>query len=131
MSVAEDGLALEWLPGELAVVRLGASDPLPEWALRGLVHGMVRTPDELSIVCAAAEVPHEVQAERGWRLLRVRGPLQFDLTGILASLTGPLAAAGVPIFSISTFDTDYLMIRAADASRATEALSRAGHRFDE
>ncbi len=131
MSVAEDGLALEWLPGEFAAVRLDAADPVPEWALRGRLHGITRTPDELSIVCDAAEVPQDVRAERGWRMLRVRGPLQFDLTGILASLTGPLAAAGVPIFSISTFDTDYLMVRAADASRATDALNRAGHRFDE
>ncbi len=131
MSGAEGGLTLEWFPGELAVVRLESAAPLPPWAGRGVFHGVVRTPDELSIVCPADGVPGDVRAERGWRLMRVRGPLQFDLTGILASLTAPLAAAAVPLFSLSTFDTDYLMVRSDDVSRATEALTRAGHRFDE
>ena len=82
------------------------------------------------MVCAERDVPVAVQAERGWSLLQVRGPLDFSLVGVLASLALPLAQAGVSIFSISTYDTDYLLVRQADLERAAQALTRAGHRLE-
>ena len=86
-----------------------------------------RTPDELSVVCAADAVPAGVRAERGWKALAVDGPLAFELTGILAGLTGVLARAGVPLFALSTHDTDLLLVREADLERAVAALRAAGH----
>ena len=80
------------------------------------------------MVCGEADVPAEVAAERGFRRLTVRGPLEFSLVGVLASLTAPLAEAGVSIFSISTFDTDHVLVRGADLDRACSALEAAGHR---
>jgi hypothetical protein len=78
-------------------------------------------------VCASEDVPLDVQAQRGYRGLVVRGPLDFNLVGILASLAGPLAAASISIFAVSTFDTDYLFVREGDLDRAVAALHNSGH----
>ena len=88
------------------------------------------SPDELSIVCPQEHIPEGVQHESGWRAFRVAATISFDLTGVLASLAEPLARAGISIFPISTYDTDYLLVRATDVQRATDTLRRAGHRFD-
>jgi hypothetical protein len=88
---------------------------------------VTRTDAELSVVCPEDAVPAPVRAERGWRCLRVRGPLGFGMTGVLASLAGPLASSGVSIFVVSTYDTDYLMVQERDLERAKDALARAGH----
>jgi hypothetical protein len=112
------------LPELLAVCRLAASDRVPSWALElheGLV-SITRTPDELSIVCPDAAVPPDVEVESGWRALKVPGPIPFDQIGILASLADPLAAAGVSIFAVSTYDTDYVLVKEADLERALAAL---------
>src|SRR3954463_2110855 len=98
------------LPDTLAVCRLRASERIPSWALE-LHEGFVsitRTPDELSIVCDEEAVPPDVEVESGWRALQLPGPIPFDQVGVLASVATPLAAAGVSIFAISTFDTDYV-----------------------
>lgn len=113
-------------PEILAVCRLGPTDAIPPWATAGGFFSVTRTRDELSIVCEEARVPADVKAERGWRTLKVEGPLDFSLTGILAGLSGTLAAAGVSLFAVSTFDTDYLLVREAALGRAVEAL-RANH----
>jgi uncharacterized protein len=123
-------LDLTLLRESLAVCRLPSQAAVPDWATGSFI-AIARTPDELSIVCAEASVPAEVQAERPWRAFMVAGPLDFALTGILAAIATPLAEAGVPIFAISTFDTDYVLVRAADVSRATKALRTAGHRVHE
>src|SRR3954447_20925520 len=112
------------LPDTLAVCRLRASERIPSWALE-LHEGFVsitRTPDELSIVCDEEAVPADVEVESGWRALQLPGPIAFEQTGVLASLASPLAAAGVSIFAISTFDTDYVLVRAQDLETALEAL---------
>ncbi len=120
-------LALDVLPGRLAICRL-APDALPaDWMWSGPIASVTRTDAEISVVCDEKTVPEGVRAETGWRALRVRGPLVFDLTGVLASLTAPLAAAGVPIFSLSTFDTDVVLVREDDLDGATTALREAGH----
>jgi len=123
-----DQLTLQELPGIFAVCRLGPDATVPAWAWQGPLVSVTRTMDELSIVCAEATVPPDgVQVERGWRAFRVAGRLDFALVGILARLTAPLAEAGVSVFALSTFDTDYLLVRAADVDRAAEALRAAGH----
>ena len=86
---------------------------------------------ELSVVLPEENVPADWLAERGWRCLKVQGPLDFGLTGVLASLTVPLAGAGIPIFAISTYDTDYFLVHDADLSRAIEALSLHGNLVEE
>lgn len=120
-------LNLELLAGTFAVCRLEPSAPLPEWAAAGPFVSLTRTDAELSVVCGEAAVPAGVRCEAGWRCLRVKGPLGFGLTGILASLADPLASSGVSIFVVSTFDTDYLMLQQRDLERGVDALRRAGH----
>jgi hypothetical protein len=120
-------LKLELLDGSYAVVRLDAGEPPPAWAAGGPFVSITRTEAELSVVCPEPAVPSGARAERGWRCLRVAGPLGFGMTGILASLAGPLASSGVSIFVVSTYDTDYLLLQDRDLDRGTHALSRAGH----
>jgi uncharacterized protein len=123
------GLLLRLLPGRLAVCRLDAGQPVPAWALSSAFVSVTRTETELSIVCAEAEVPDETRAERGFRAFQVAGPLEFSLTGLLESLLEPLARASIPVFVLSTHDTDYLLVREADRRHSVVALRRAGHRI--
>jgi hypothetical protein len=112
------------LPEALAVCRLPASDRIPSWARErheGFV-SITRTPDELSIVCPQVAVPPDTQSEDGFRALMVPGPIPFEQTGVLASLANPLAAAGISIFAVSTYDTDYVLVREHDLERALAAL---------
>ncbi|MCK5430181.1 MAG: ACT domain-containing protein, partial [Anaerolineales bacterium] len=99
------------LPGLFAVCRLPAQAPSPEWAQSDELLAFTRTRDEFSIVCAEEQIPANVTAERGWRILKVVGPLDFSLVGVLASLAVPLADAGVSIFALSTYDTDYILVK--------------------
>ncbi len=123
-------MQLHLLQGDYAVCRLAADAPVPTWALDGTFGSVTRTCDELSVVVQEASAPRSVSAERGWALLQVAGPLDFALTGVLASLTAPLAAAGIPLFALSTFDTDYLLIKRARVEAACDALRAAGHEVD-
>lgn len=120
---------LDLLEGVVAVCRLDADDDLPDWVDltdRHLV-SVTRTVNELSIILGQDAVPPGVIAERGWRVLAVRGPLAFSLTGVLAGLAQPLADAGVPIFALSTYDTDLLLVGQDDLDAAVAALGSAGH----
>ncbi|RMH21309.1 MAG: ACT domain-containing protein, partial [Acidobacteria bacterium] len=128
-SAPRAGLALEVTGGELAICRL-APGRVPRWAFRGDFIAITRTPDELSVVCDAKSVPKRIRAEHGWRAIRVVGPLDLSLIGVLASIAVPLAEAGIGLFSISTYDTDYVLVRAAALDQAVAALTAAGHRFD-
>jgi hypothetical protein len=124
-------LAIDVRPGEYAVVRLPADAPVPQELLEPGEPAFVsvtRTPEELSVICPAGREPAGSTAgEDGWRLLSVRGPLEFTLTGIIAALASELAAAGVALFSMSTFDTDHILVRAADLDHAVKALRESGH----
>lgn len=125
-TMTDPRLTLSLLPETLAVARLSADAPLPGWVDWSDPFVTVsRTRDEVSVACLEARVPAEQQAERGWRAFKVEGPLDFALTGILARLATPLAEAGISIFAISTYDTDYLLVRAADLGAATAVLGRA------
>ena len=119
-------MRLRLLDGEYAVCRLPEDADVPDWA-GGAFTSVTRTPSELSVVCDAAGVPGHVQAEAPWRAIEVEGPLEFTLTGVLAQLTAPLADAGVSVFAIATYDTDYLLVRSDDLEAATAALEAAGH----
>jgi len=114
------------LPDTFALCRLSADEIVPEWAMIGEFVSITHTQDELSIVCAAENVPPDVKADRGWSALKVEGPLDLALTGILASLTRPLAQAQINLFAVSTFDTDYLLVKEYNLARACEALREAG-----
>jgi hypothetical protein len=116
------------LPGRWAVVRFPADAPVPEWALRPSPFVSIsRTADELSIVCPEAFVTPSARCEGGWQVIKLLGPFPFEEVGILASFAAPLAAAGVAIFAISTFDTDYILIKSAQVEAAVDALRSAGH----
>ena len=119
------GLEIQVLPGEYAVWQLPADALLPRIEGAGFL-SVTRTPDEVSVVSPADSVPAGVPAETEFRCLAVAGPLAFNLTGVVAGLSTPLAEAKVPIFVISTFDTDYLLVRSEDLSRARRALTAAG-----
>jgi hypothetical protein len=122
-------LTLSILPDKLAICRLPPNAMVPIWASGGVLLSITRTADELSIVCPEAGVPEDVLADRGWRCFKVEGPLALSLTGVLASLLNPLAEARINIFALSTFDTDYLLVKEDKVSRAAEILIQAGHRL--
>jgi hypothetical protein len=119
-------LRIALLPASLAVCRLAPDAPWPAWP-RGAFTSITRTADELSVVCDDDAVPNDVRADRGWRVLRVEGPLPFELTGVAASLTAPLAEARISVFLIATFDTDYLLVKEDVLPQAVGALRAAGH----
>jgi hypothetical protein len=122
-------LPLELLRETLAVCRLAPDAAVPAWAQGSSSFLTIsRTAEELSITAVQAGVPEGVRCEREYRALRVRGPLPLDLIGVLASIADPLAAAGLSIFAISTFDTDYVLVKSKDLDAALVALERAGHR---
>ena len=108
-------------------MQAGPGGDIPSWATRGKFFSVTRTHEELSVVCPEASVPEGVRSEKGWRALRVSGVLDFSLVGVLASLTAPLAEAGVALFALSTFDTDYLLVKEHDLGKAIEALVAYGH----
>lgn len=120
-------LSLALLDGIYAVARLAPSDPIPDWATESPFHSITRTAGELSIVSEAVSVPSEVRAERDWKCLEVAGPLDFSEIGIMAALTRALADAEVSVMALSTYDTDYLLVREAVLDRAIEALGSDGH----
>lgn len=128
---ASHHLELTLLPHRYAVFQLlPGNQSEADWAKLGAAAAFVsvtRTHDEISGVCEESRLPANATAQRGRRLLRVKGPLDFSLTGILASLTGPLAEAGISIFAISTYNTDYLLLAEHGLDLAIAALERAGH----
>ena len=125
-------LDLDLLPEEYAVCRLPAGSTIPASLTAGPAgHGVISVtwaPDELSIICPSDRVPEDATVETPWRCLRVVGPLDLALTGVLASLIGPLADARVNIVTFSTYDTDYLLVPTVRLTEALDTLTKAGHR---
>ena len=111
----------------LAVCRLPVDAAVPNWAWSGGLTSITSTDDELSLVCEADAVPDDVTHTGGWRALKVRGPLDFGLVGILAGISRVLADAAISIFAISTYETDYILMREAQLDRAIDALKAAGY----
>jgi hypothetical protein len=109
------------------VCRFGATALVPGWVDHGSFWSVSRTPDELSIVCAEVHIPSGVQAERGFSCLKVVGPLDFSSVGVVAALAAALAASGISLLTISTFETDYILVRQMNLPDAIDALREAGH----
>ncbi len=120
-------LTMSVLAGNFGVCRLDSGSGIPEWALESDFYSISKTSDELSIVCPEADVPGNVICERGWKGLKVEGPLDFGLTGILAGISAVLAGKEVSIFALSTYDTDYILVRKKNLETAVEALEEAGY----
>jgi len=115
------------LPGSFAVLRLASDADVPVELLAPPFHSVTRTPAELSVVCPENAVAAGSRAETGWALLALAGPFPFEMVGVLASVLQPLAAAGVSIFALSTFDTDYVLVKRERLADAIDALTAAGH----
>jgi len=114
----------------LSVCRLPADAAIPGWIFNLPFFSITRTVAELSIVAPESFIPPDWKAERGWKALKVEGPLDFSLTGILASLAVPLAESGVSIFAISTYDTDMILVKADQLEKAISTLTSAGFSID-
>jgi hypothetical protein len=125
--MADLHLSLSVLKDTYAVCRLAPDAPFPDWANYGQFFSITRTPTELSIVCPQHLVGEHITCEKEWRCLQIAGPLNFTLVGILSALLAPLAEAGISIFAVSTFETDYVFVKTRDLEMAIATLSRAGH----
>jgi hypothetical protein len=125
-------LELKLLAGDYAICRLSPASSPPAALLRSTqdVVSITWTAEELSIVCPSALAPEGARIEQPWRCLRVEGPLDLAMTGVLASLTAPLADAGIAVFAVSTYDTDYLLVRSGTVGEAARVLKRAGYRLE-
>ena len=120
-------LSLVRLAGSFAICKLDQAAAIPAWATGGDFFSITRTTDELSVVCPQLAVPDDVPCERGWRCVRVAGTMAFSVVGVLVSLVTPLAEAGISVFALSTFDTDYLLVKEKDLENAVVALRQYGH----
>lgn len=119
-------LKFRQLPGPYAIARLGPDAPVPKWATRGDFSSITRTAEELSVVCSSANLPAHVQSPHRWICLKLEGPFPFSQTGVLLSFIEPLSKKGIPIFAISTYDTDYVLIQ-EEFAWAIDVLRDAGH----
>lgn len=115
------------LAGPYAIVRLAPSAAIPAWATRGDFTSITRTTDELSIVCPADNLPPDIDSPHIWICLKLEGPFDLWQTGILLSFIEPLSSKGIPIFAISTYDTDYVLVREEFARLLFDTLREAGH----
>jgi len=121
-------LKLFLLANEFSVVKVKPETPMPAWLFGEKIFSVTRTATELSIVCVSEAIPdswaqqEESEVEKGWRAFMVDGPLEFHLTGILSSIASPLAAAGVSLFAVSTFDTDYILVKNDSLKKAVACL---------
>jgi len=115
------------LSGPYAIVRLAPDADVPDWATKGEFTSITRSADELSIVCATEKLPNDVHSLHRWICLKLQGPFSFSMTGILLSIIEPLSSQGIPIFAISTYDTDYVLIQEEFAAVTLDTLQRAGH----
>ena len=120
-------LSLKILPDRMAVCRFEPTAPLPDWIGGSGFYSITRTEAELTIVCPETRLAPGTTRETGWRCFKVLGPLDFSEIGIIFSLTRPLAESGVSVFVISTFDTDYFMVKEKDLSTTIDALTAEGH----
>jgi hypothetical protein len=118
---------LSILPETFAICRLDKEARIPDWALAGSFLSITRTLEELSVVCPQIHVPEGIKRDEGWRCLKVEGSLDFSVSGVLASLTMPLAHEGISVFVVSTYNTDYLMVQGKDLEKTITVLSHYGH----
>ena len=126
-SAPNASLRLSVLEERLAVCRLDPGSEIPAWATPSSFFSVTRTPDELSIVCPEHNVPAGVAHKGGWRALKLEGPFDFGLVGILASVAVPLAESEVGILAVATYDTDYVLVKESQLDLALSTLRERGH----
>jgi hypothetical protein len=124
-------LELSLLPETFAICRLAPETAVPEWATQGGFFSITRSSDELSVIAERALVPDRLRTSASWRVMKLHGPFDFSEVGVLASLLEQLAAAGVSVFTISTFDTDYLLVQSSQLREAVAGLRNAAHTVHE
>jgi len=112
-----------------AILRLEPDAAIPDWAGKGEFNSISRTAEELSIACPASNLPPSIQAQQRWMCLKLEGPFPFSLTGILLSFIQPLSDNAIPIFAVSTYDTDYVLIQEEFSDKALSILQQAGHQL--
>jgi hypothetical protein len=120
-------LSLSVLPDRFAICRVSQDEPIPELPAQTCFWSITRTEDGLSVVLPEKNIPAHWKAERGWRCLKVIGHFDFETTGVLASLAAPLANAGISIFAVSAYETDYIMIKESNLEKAKQTLEADGH----
>lgn len=120
--MSEKILTIRLLEEKYGVCRLNNNESIPEWIKNSDFFSITKTCDELSIVCLEKDIPDEVKCEKEWRILKVEGQLDFSLVGILSSISTILAKSGISIFAISTYDTDYILVKEKDVDNAMKAL---------
>lgn len=121
--MSEKILTMRLLDEKYGVCRLDKNELIPQWAQKSDFFSITKTSDELSIVCPQDNIPNDIKCERDWRILKVEGPLDFSLVGILASISAVLAKEGISIFAISTYDTDYILVKNNDVDKAIKSLT--------
>ena len=127
MNATRKKLRFFLLARQMSICRLDATSMVPDWAVEGGFFSVTRTDDELSMVCPEEVVPDEARSEGGWRALKLEGPFEFSEVGVLASVAAPLAEARVGIFVVSTFDTDYVLVKEEQLGSTVAALRGRGH----
>jgi hypothetical protein len=122
-------LKFRQLPGLYAIIRFAPEATIPHWATKGEFTSITRTAHELSVVCSAENLSEEMASQPRWICLKLEGPFAFSQTGILLSFIEPLSYRNVPIFAISTYDTDYVLVQEEYSQSAFDALIATGHEF--
>lgn len=115
------------LKEKYAVCKLPIEVPIPQWALKGEFSSVTKTMEENSVVCVEKNIPKEVQSERNWRIIKIEGPLEFTMIGVLAEISQILAKENISIFVISTSDTDYILVKEKDLRLSKEVLRRSNY----
>lgn len=123
-------MKLKRYPETLAVVRLGAGTEVPAWAESSSVFSVIATATETSVVCAARSVPAKSVNQKPFTAFAVEGPLDFAVSSVLLELLTPMAEAGINVFTLTTFETHWILVRVEDADRAAEEWRRRGHEID-
>lgn len=122
-------LTLSILPETLVICQMDKDARIPDWLLASTFYSITKTAEELSVVCPQTNVPEGIKKDEGWRCLKVEGPLDFSAAGILASLTMPLAKEGISVFAVSTYNTDYLLVKEQHLGKAVQILAQNGHQI--
>ncbi|MGL4989655.1 MAG: ACT domain-containing protein [Sarcina sp.] len=120
--MVEKILTLKLLKEKYGVCRLQKNDSIPSWAFEGEFYSITKTEDELSVVCLENNITEEIKCEKDWNVLKIEGPLDFSLVGILSKISSALAKNSIRIFAISTYDTDYILVKGKDIDESIEVL---------
>lgn len=115
--------------GEYAMAKLPLDASVPAAVFTGRMGAVIKTDDELTVICDTKNAPVGAQIDSGWACLKVLGPMAFDVVGVMGSLSGALAAAKISLIAVSTFDTDYVLVKRENIEGAVKALVNAGHDF--